>query len=396
MRKPIPLLLMLIACLFMGSCTYKEADQYVIVIDAGSSGSRIYIYRIIDGIYDDLPFVSAAAEALKVEPGISQMDESPVQVVSGIGQLIKYARGYIPEDRWARTPLHLMATAGMRLESPNQQKKTMEILSTLLQQSPFDFQEAIILSGKYEGLYAWVAVNYLDDAFDPQTDRESMLEMGGASTQYAHLTDSKQTDRIIREYRGQSYDIFSKSYLLMGQDQAYGHTNTANCFPKGMELENGPLGMGNFEACANDIVKEYNQLCALGSDPECLFNQNLSIKTDDVYLAISAFYYTLDFLGFKDEFTLQDLKQQGSAYCELGWENIKQDPRYKDIPEKYLKTYCFYSSYFWSLLNQGYHMNENLKIRFTNDMQNSEPSWTWGAAVDLALGHKPEAYVNPQ
>lgn len=394
MKKWLALFAVLLLVNITGGCTYTYPDSHIIVIDAGSSGSRIYIYRVTDGIYEGLPFVTSVAEPLKVEPGISQLDESPVQVLNGLGQLMKYAQNHIDKDLWASTPLHLMATAGMRLETADQQRESMEMISTFLRKSPFHFQEATIISGQYEGLYAWIAINYLDDVFDPDQGRESMLEMGGASTQYAYLTDSTDTSAISRTYRGEDYHILAKSYLRMGQDQAFEHTSTPNCFPKGYVLDNGVVGTGDFATCAIDIVSKFNGLCKLAPHPECLFDQEVTLSTEDPYMALSAFYYTFDFLGFDGELTMKELKQKGSDFCALTWDEVKNKYGEKS-PEKYLKTYCYFSSYFWALLEQGYHFDENMKVNFTDKIQSQDPSWTWGAAIDLAMGNRPAPFVNP-
>lgn len=371
-----------------------ETVKQAIVIDAGSSGSRIYIYNISDGEFEGLPLVQSEIAAKKVEPGISEMDSQPEQVEQGLKELIEYAKQQIDEANWATTPVHLMATAGMRLETPAQQEATMAKVSEILAASPFDFKEALILSGQYEGLYAWIAINYLDDAFDPEQERESMLEMGGASTQIAYLNASVSPDMVKRAYRGQNYDIYAKSYLLMGQDQAFKLAQTPYCFPAGYEIDSVQVGTGDFAACALDIVEKYTSDCPNPGDPECVFGTDFQAPEIDSYLAISAFYYTFDFLKFEGEVTLNTLAEKATEYCSMSWEEVEK--KYTGIDKKYLKTYCFYASYFWSLLSQGYELDEDLQILFSNKIDGEEPSWTWGAAVDLALGHKPQAYVNPQ
>ena len=401
MKRYTFLLVPLFFGLLTACCTTPNAESFSIVIDAGSSGSRVYIYRITNGVYDDFPFVESVVDAKKVEPGISEMDVSPVAIMKGMRELIDFAKKNIKEDQWSSTPLYLMATAGMRLESEAEQEKTMAQLTDYFESTPFDFKEAMILSGQYEGLYAWIAINYLDDAFDTAKVRESMMEMGGASTQIAYVSDEADTQHVVaRKFRGKDYDIYAKSYLLMGQDQAFQLTQSPDCFPVGLDLGDGQKGTGNFEACANHIETTYKESCKASGDPECLFDTGFKADVDDAYLAISAFYYTFDFFKPGDQITLTALKDTATKYCSAEWTailaaNEKKEPS-KRAKEKYLKTYGFYAAYFSKLLEDGYQMDDELKIGFSNALQGEEPSWTWGAVIDLAHGNSPEAYVNPK
>lgn len=63
---------------------------------------------------------------------------------------------------WHRTPVHVMATAGLRLLPRNQSAAILDNCRAVLAASGFAFKPswARVLSGTEEGLFAWVAVNY--------------------------------------------------------------------------------------------------------------------------------------------------------------------------------------------------------------------------------------------
>jgi len=68
----------------------------------------------------------------------------------------------VPNSFWSRTPLHLMATAGIRQQSRNVSEAIMKSCREVLSASGFLFKptQARVLTGSMEGLFAWTAVNY--------------------------------------------------------------------------------------------------------------------------------------------------------------------------------------------------------------------------------------------
>merc|ERR1711939_580299 len=106
----------------------------------------------------------------------------------------------IPQADWAHTPIYLKATAGLRLLDASTSVQILRSVRDFLSdssQSPFLFQpsHARIISGKDEGAYGWLAVNYLMKYIGPRKKAEvtqpyAVIEMGGASTQVTQLATS--------------------------------------------------------------------------------------------------------------------------------------------------------------------------------------------------------------
>lgn len=370
--------------------TELQAEHYRLVIDAGSSGSRIYVYHISEGENGKMPEIKIV-DSKKVTPGVSEFPNNPERVYLQMDTLLEFAQSKIDKKYWTKTELHLMATAGMRLLTSEEQNSTMEALTGFFTKgTPFDFQEAIVLSGQYEGLYGWTALNYLDDHFAADQSRESLLEMGGASTQIAFVSEDANNENVVhRKYGDVEFDLYAKSYLEMGQDRAITIAGVPACFPKGYQLDNS-LGIGDFNRCGEEIVGIFNQYCAENPKADCLFNTAFKASDADQYAAISAFYYTLDFFGFNGKVDLDDLKQKGENFCGMSWEEVRKE--FENAEEIYLRAYCFNASYFYTLFTQGYGMDNDFVIESKNDVDGSEITWTLGAALDLEMGYKPVSY----
>ncbi|MFT5821747.1 MAG: Golgi nucleoside diphosphatase [Crocinitomix sp.] len=366
--------------------------HYSLIIDAGSSGSRIYIYHIKPNTTEGLPIIKLISQK-KVEPGISTFEMHPDSILTLMGTLLSFAESEIDSAHWKETKLYLMATAGMRLVEKKQQKITIATLTSFFKiNSEFNFEKAVILSGQYEGLYAWSALNYLDDSFNPLTARESMLEMGGASTQIAFIAEKSKKDKhvLYRSYGGKSYAIFAKSYLQMGQDRAQELAAVPACYPEGYLLVDDIAGTGDFTECSEEIKRIFNEICDSLDIADSLFKSNFQANTENEFVAIAAFYYTFDFLKFKDTVALDALHSIGENFCDKTWDELKSE--YPKENESRLKSYCFNASYFWTLLRQEYGFNKTAVIRTDIEIDSVEISWTLGAVIDLEMGYEPQKH----
>jgi hypothetical protein len=320
-------------------------------------------------------------------------------MAENLESLVKAAQRLVPSEDWPTTPVYLLATAGMRLLSRN---KRTRILSTiedhLRKEGSFSYQKPIVLSGAYEGLYSWLAVNYLDDRFDPGTEREGMLEMGGASTQIAFLAPADEAVPFIeRVLRGRRYRIYTRSYLYMGENQARRLAATANCYPVGFPLGWAEEeGRGDFNRCVQEIKERFTALCeSLECDgPHCIFERHPVQAPQGNYFAVSGFFYLYDFLASEiDEKVLATYLEDGSAFCRQDWEAIKS--QYAAIPSqiRYLKNYCFASAYYYALLSSGFGFDGSSQhVRTVDAIDAVEVSWTLGAALDIVSGHAPQSF----
>ena len=230
----------------------KQPRGYIVVFDAGSSGTRVHIYNF-------LPHFSSAAtpnldrcvndvQTLKQKPGLSAIAEEfspsaiPEHVSKALTPLLEFARGFIPEEQWESTPLVLKATAGLRAVEPAKAKRVIHAVANIFRSSGFMFQTnwASIIPGVEEGGLAWVTANYLYGTFDhdgPSTNDQAgslgIIEMGGGSTQvsfrmhdvetFQHLDDDTSRPKrrfMFTDLTGRRHNIYALSYLGFGQDHA--------------------------------------------------------------------------------------------------------------------------------------------------------------------------------
>ncbi|KAK3819792.1 MAG: nucleoside phosphatase family-domain-containing protein [Benniella sp.] len=269
---------------------WLQNRRFGLVIDAGSSGSRLHIYSWIHSehlrdtippheFFGALPTIEPGVESgslfssdwtKKTEPGIAEFKDRPEDVGEHLEPLLDHALEVIPESEISRTPIYLLATAGLRLvESGIREQILANSCSYIKDNYHFvvgDCKEHIKnISGEEEGIYGWVAINYLMGGFDnggvkmmepavpgseqhDSDDSESIptmeldrdgashrhtlgfLDMGGASTQIAfepspkaseeHANDLTKVSLRTLDGKTLEYNVFVTTFLGYGSNQA--------------------------------------------------------------------------------------------------------------------------------------------------------------------------------
>ncbi|OCF56349.1 hypothetical protein L486_06291 [Kwoniella mangroviensis CBS 10435] len=239
----------------------SSTTHYALVIDAGSSGSRLQIYSWRDPdleraeILQEVSYAQQVPEKIgksrwwwnsslfgkgkgkgkgkevenvalrrlvrvgkgvegddwvkRVEPGISTV--SPEDIPNYLSPLLSHALRHIPPSQHHSTPIYILATAGMRLLPEKTREAILQASCDLIKNEyPFKVdgpssagpcgENIRVISGEEEGMWGWVAVNYLMDGFAPPNSISDsvtpvdvshhsptfgFLDMGGASTQLA-------------------------------------------------------------------------------------------------------------------------------------------------------------------------------------------------------------------
>ncbi|KAK6531527.1 Golgi apyrase [Arthrobotrys megalospora] len=229
--------------------------RYGCVLDAGSSGTRIYIYRWLDHMtqrekatpeeLDSLPMISTKKKwTKKIRPGVSSFADKIESVgPDHLDELFAHARTIIPSDLIPDTPLFLLATAGVRLLPAWERKALLtEICNYAIQNTNFLLPDCSLhiqaITGETEGLYGWIAANYLIGSFDA-TQRHNhgknhhtygFLDMGGASAQIAFVPNATETEKHaddlkllrMRKLSGEpvEYKVFVTTWLGFGVHEA--------------------------------------------------------------------------------------------------------------------------------------------------------------------------------
>ncbi|XP_005922704.1 ectonucleoside triphosphate diphosphohydrolase 4 isoform X1 [Haplochromis burtoni] len=194
--------------------------NYGLVVDCGSSGSRVFVYcwprhngnphELLD--IRQMRDQNRKPVVMKIKPGISELAKTPEKASDYIYPLLSFAAQHIPKHKHQETPLYVLCTAGMRILPENQQEALLEDLRTDIPvhfNFLFSDSHVEVISGKQEGVYAWIGINFVLGRFDhvhndgeavvevhvPGGDQQEMLlrkrttgvlDMGGVSTQIAY------------------------------------------------------------------------------------------------------------------------------------------------------------------------------------------------------------------
>jgi hypothetical protein len=364
-----------------------QQPVYNLLIDAGSTGSRIYIYKVNPTKNTLANIELIATQSLR--PGISEFEDDPNKGKKNLTELIKKAKGIIPREDWERASLSLFSTAGMRiLDSDKRKRVEKKVMEVLKAESPFEVEKVMTISGKYEGLYAWLGLNYLLDKFNPENEKVGIIEMGGASAQIAYTPDQAFDDfKMKRTINGETYDIYSRSFLRFGIQQVEKLVRAPACYPIGYDIGNGDLGTGDCESCENEIKAKFLAQCK--TDPIFCAYENLNLPADnDNFVGLSSFFYTLGTVGLKENIRSNQIQEKANVLCRTEYKALKvKYPR----SSKYVHNYCLALNYYQNLFEIfDFHDNQ---VDIKNKINEIDINWTLGAVIDMELGHLPEAFI---
>lgn len=203
--------------------------QYAIVIDAGSTGSRIHVYKFNNcGPTPALEYETFKA----IQPGLSSFARDPTAAAASLDPLMKEALRVVPESLQKCTPVEVKATAGLRLLPGREGEAILEEVRVRLESDyPFavskDDHAIEIMDGKDEGVYAWITANYLlgkIGAGSPDAETMAVMDLGGASTQivFEPTFPDKETKLADGDHKydlsfgGKDYTLYQHSYLGYG------------------------------------------------------------------------------------------------------------------------------------------------------------------------------------
>ncbi|KAG0087422.1 Guanosine-diphosphatase [Podila epicladia] len=403
--------------------------QYVLMIDAGSSGSRIHAYKF--------NYCQATAELESemfehVEPGLSDYRDNPEDAAKSLDKLLDKALDTIPPFLHDKTPVAVKATAGLRMIGHD---KSEEILAAVRHRMetkyPFPIihtDGVVVMDGSEEGVYAWVTVNYLLGRFSSLQKKPTVaiLDLGGASTQIVFEPSlvgghsvAQGPNRYPMNFNTYEYILFQNSYLGYGLHQArrqindylvahpvdsHGITLTEGqyahpCMPVGhiqefktkdnREVELVGISDKGFE-CRGVVEAVFYKKKACNLEP-CSFNgqyqPSLNHYDDDIYAFSFIFDRVAPFrLGsdtLAQEMTLQELEDLTDRVC-IGDENeFSEFATIAEATKELGKTpeMCMDLSYIYALMEYGYGIPKERKIKLAKKLKNYETGWCLGASI---------------
>ncbi len=228
--------LFVLAALWLVGATGAFAQKKTLaIVDAGSSGSRLYVYA-----------VDKSAKTVKECCPSEDLRMKLSDVITKDSVSKFYNSIHIPEIEGGQpAELYILATAGMR-----QNSDSANVYSLLNENAPSSLKKAMTISGRYEGLYAWMASNYDRlstakaasgcDLLDPPLN--GILEIGGASLQITFVPKAGAVTAVTDTIRHPAYGvIYSKSYLGGGVN-GFGENRNKKKVMDGLQTVKGGYG----------------------------------------------------------------------------------------------------------------------------------------------------------
>lgn len=366
---------------FMASA-YAEQSKYSIIVDAGSSGSRLHLFQY--NSEKALPVINDVFSE-KISPGLSTFaGKSQEEVNQYLKPLFAHVAQKIKDmqvDEQSVT-VSIMATAGMRLVPEEKQKIIYDQVKHFLTKNhTFQIVKVETINGKMEGLYGWLDINYLAQTFQTKTPTFGSIDMGGASTQIAFETkgNTHPNDMIMLNINGRPYTIFSKSFLGLGLDQSREAMNkqpAANkCYPIGYKL---PNGMGDFNSVT--CKSFYSKIIS-----EKEITKQLAPLNNQKFMAYSGVYYAyriLDALPADQRL----VEKQIQNYCgEKDWNWWLQ--KYPAESLAFLPNYCANGVYLSHLFYDTYQIKSDA-FQVVENINKQAIDWTLGALLHQLVEKK--------
>lgn len=205
------------------SAVQESASQYIAVIDAGSSGTRLNLYQQAQ---DSVTAVEL--ENSKMDVPLASLSADPAQAgAEAVDPLLQPLAEFAKEQNIAVEDItvNVLSTAGMRKVDAAAAEQIYESVDESITAAGFALGKTETITGAQEGLFAWADANSLKGTLgNSKKDPIGIVEVGGASAQVAFATtDATQVDEgdlVQVTINGVAYDVFTHSYLGLGQNDA--------------------------------------------------------------------------------------------------------------------------------------------------------------------------------
>ncbi|XP_012925265.1 ectonucleoside triphosphate diphosphohydrolase 7 [Heterocephalus glaber] len=416
--------------------------NYGLVVDCGSSGSRIFVYfwpRHNGNPHDLLDIKqmrdrSSQPVVKKIKPGISAMADTPEHASDYLRPLLSFAAAHVPVKKHKETPLYILCTAGMRLLP---ERKQLALLADLVKDLPLEFDflfsqsQAEVISGKQEGVYAWIGINFVLGRFDHEDGCGNISMAEGmasdakgpgrrtrreeaAKTLLAEFNlgcDVQHTEHVYRVYvttflgfggnfARQRYEdlvlneTFNKNRLL-GQKTGLSPDNPFldPCLPVGltdvMERNSQVLhirGKGDWATCGLMLSPLLARSNTSQASLNGIYQSPIDYNNSEFYGFSEFFYCTEDVLRIGGRYHGPTFAKAAQDYCGMAWSVLTQ--RFKNglfsshADEHRLKYQCFKSAWMYQVLHEGFHFPYDYpNLRTAQLVYDREVQWTLGAIL---------------
>ncbi|KAI5859481.1 guanosine-diphosphatase [Durotheca rogersii] len=215
----------------------KPIVQYVLMIDAGSTGSRIHVYKFNNcGATPELENEEFKMTDKSVG-GLSKYKDDPIGAAKTLDDLMAVAMRTVPDKLKPCSPIAVKATAGLRMIGQEASTKILDAVREHLEKDyPFpvvskEENGVAIMDGSDEGVYAWITTNYLLGKIGgpDQSPTAAILDLGGGSTQivfeptFKDLASGGMPEKLAEgdhkyelSFGGRKFELYQHSHLGYG------------------------------------------------------------------------------------------------------------------------------------------------------------------------------------
>lgn len=405
------------------SSSSSSADErWAVVVDAGSTGSRVHIFKFTSGKKGLLELQFDKFDQLK--PGLSSYADDPSGAANSLKPLLELAVSTVPTIHHDSTPIMIGATAGLRLLPDGKADIILAEVRTWLRKYPFKFQDddVKILSGVDEGAFAWLTLNYLlGHLGKPHSETVAAIDLGGGSVQEAFaMSDVEARLAPKADYvthlrgGGQEYSVYVYSYLGYGlmagraavlqEDPNGPEDDTHPCIHSGHtgEYEYGGkkfvavghedgASHGQCAATVKSALKSGNRCGA--PQKQCSFSGAWAgPRIPSVFYVSSYFWDRAADAGLvNDEKSIQAKVQAGhfgkaaEKACPLDVTSLEKTfPRVQEVHRPF---FCLDLTYAFTLLTHGFKIPREKEITLVKKVEYKgetvEAAWPLGAAINM-------------
>ncbi|KAJ7575549.1 nucleoside phosphatase family-domain-containing protein [Mycena floridula] len=416
--------------------------QYALMIDAGSTGSRIHIYKF----NNCGPSPAYEYEVFKqVHPSLSSYAGNPLEAAKSLDVLLDEALRVVPESLRKCSPVAVKASAGLRM-LPRSNEILAAVKKRLQESYPFPIEAkdgVVFMEGKDAGVYAWITANYLLGTIGAEAETQStyaVLDLGGGSTQIVFEPKFGKPDSSLADgdhkydlgFQGQHHVLYQHLYVGYGLMMARGHVHQLvdsmdsirgagnrerignPCIAQGttrlVRIQDERSGsrrnvimdgetVGNFDSCRRIVER------VMAKDPICekkpcsfngVYQPSLldALPTGNILL-LSYFYDRLapllppvkagvprTTLPIKEIATLAKDICHGPATWKSRWG--KDHKLMKELEER--PEWCLDLTLMYGLLTLGYEFREEQEVTIGKKIQGTELGWCLGATIAMVAG----------
>ncbi|KAL2961324.1 hypothetical protein AAZX31_17G084800 [Glycine max] len=453
------LLILMMLLLFLGF--YLESDTrgklnassyYTVVVDCGSTGTRVNVYEWMVGVKGiskgDLPSLlhsypdnttrssslwknSCQYHCMQTEPGLHSFVNDSLGVRKALEPLIVWAEHLVPREMHRKTPVFVLATAGLRRLPGLEAEWVLGEVEAVVKDHNFMFSKSWIrvLSGREEAYYGWVALNYKMGSFYSYLDSPTLglVDLGGSSLQVVVETDGAGDDvHMMRsklssmEHQIMAFSLpafglneaFDRTVLMLRNNQSEERTELrhpclvstflqnytchscsglASIYQKNRsQHQEGELhslrltGEPDWEQCKelaiaaamnlsdSKLSQTVSKNCQASSFSGTGILNLTAVAHPIKFHALSGFFFVYNKLKLSPRTNLTMVWESGKQLCSNLWSGLSN---VSDNP-KYAGQFCFRVAYMASLIEYGLCLGDVEMVFGPGDI-----SWTLGAAL---------------